>query len=75
MRARMLAALGVRIRRGVSLHGVALNLTTDLRYFNLINPCGLSRPITTLQELLGAATPEMKELKEALARRMVDRLG
>src|SRR5207253_9179119 len=31
-----ICALGVRIRRGVSMHGIALNVTTDLRYFNLI---------------------------------------
>jgi len=68
-----IAALGVRIRRGVSLHGIALNLTTDLAYFNLINPCGLSRPVTTLQTLLGDQTPDMPTLKAALARHMLAR--
>ncbi len=70
-----IAALGVRIRRGVTLHGIALNHSTDLRYFNLINPCGLGRPVTTLLEILGPRTPEMPALKQALARRMVEFLG
>jgi lipoate-protein ligase B len=63
-----ICALGVRIKRGVSLHGLALNLTTDLTYFNLINPCGLSRPVTSIQQLLGDATPTMEHLKQSLTR-------
>jgi len=60
-----IAALGVRIRRGVSLHGVALNVTTDLRYFNLIVPCGIAdKAVTSLQELLGERTPSMQRVKE-----------
>jgi lipoate-protein ligase B len=61
-------ALGVRIKRGVSLHGLALNVTTDLTSFNLINPCGLNRPVTSLQQLLGNSTPAMDHLKQTLER-------
>jgi lipoyl(octanoyl) transferase len=47
-------AFGVRIRRGVSMHGLALNVTTDLSYFDLIVPCGLpNRAVTSLQKLMG----------------------
>lgn len=67
-----ICAIGVRIRRGVSMHGIALNVTTDLNYFNLIIPCGLSgRTVTSLQRLLKADTPRMETVKAALAQRMV----
>jgi len=60
-------ALGVRIKRGVSLHGIALNVETDLRYFDLIVPCGLAgRPVTSLRKLLGDAAPPINEVKRSL---------
>jgi lipoyl(octanoyl) transferase len=66
-----LCALGVRIRRGVSLHGIALNVQTDLSYFNLIVPCGLvGRPVTSLRKLLGEASPSIESIKRELARQM-----
>ncbi|MGE5609644.1 MAG: lipoyl(octanoyl) transferase LipB [Bacillota bacterium] len=70
---RKICALGVRIRRGASMHGIALNITTDLRYFNLIVPCGLAnRPVTSMHEILGPGTPGMNVVKEALARRIAE---
>jgi lipoate-protein ligase B len=63
-----ICALGVRIRRGVSLHGIALNVTTDLSYFNLIIPCGLTgRAVTSMQEHLGSRTPSIQTVKQSLA--------
>jgi lipoyl(octanoyl) transferase len=66
-----ICALGVRIKRGVSLHGVALNVTTDLRYFDLIVPCGLAgRGVTSLKELLKTKAPAMEKVKRVVVEKM-----
>jgi lipoyl(octanoyl) transferase len=53
---RKVCAIGVKTTRGVTLHGFALNCTTDLSWFNAIVPCGLAdRGVTSLSELAGRA--------------------
>ncbi len=48
------AAIGVRVAQGVSMHGFALNVRPDLDYFGYIVPCGIhDRPVTSLSELVG----------------------
>jgi lipoyl(octanoyl) transferase len=63
---RKVAAIGVHISRWVTSHGFALNVNTDLKYFEYIVPCGLSQPVTSMAEL-GCASGRA-EVSAALAR-------
>ncbi|MGE5394724.1 MAG: lipoyl(octanoyl) transferase LipB [Candidatus Saccharibacteria bacterium] len=61
---RKICAIGVRVSRYVSMHGFALNVNTDMRYFSYINPCGfLTYGVTSLERELGHKV-DMQEVKE-----------
>lgn len=65
-----IAAIGVHISRGITSHGFALNVTTDLEFFKLIVPCGISdRPVTSIaQELAGKPpAPSMERIAHAVS--------
>jgi lipoyl(octanoyl) transferase len=61
-----IAAIGIHLSRWISTHGWALNIATELRYFQYIVPCGLAKPVTSMTELGVRANPE--DVKAALAR-------
>lgn len=64
VRARKICAIGVRVSRYVTMHGFALNVNTDMRYYNYINPCGFSSSsVTSIQQELGKEIP-MQEVKK-----------
>lgn len=59
-----IAAMGVRVRKWVTMHGLALNVDVDLRHFGFIVPCGLvGRPVTSMRSLLGDSCPGLDEVR------------
>ncbi len=61
-----ICALGVRVSRGVTMHGLAFNINTDLKYFDYINPCGFTdKGVTSLQKELGHLI-DIQEVKKHL---------
>lgn len=64
-----ICAMGVRVRRWVTMHGLALNVSPDMVHFETIVPCGLSgRPVTSLRAELGDATPSWNDVRERTVR-------
>lgn len=74
-RARKICAIGVRSSHYVTMHGLALNVNTDLRYFSYIHPCGfVDKGVTSLQKELGQEVP-MEEVKQRLTACLTELLG
>ena len=67
-----IAAIGIKTSQWVTSHGLALNINTDLRYFNFIVPCGLfSRGVTSMEKILGKSL-KIKEVKDSLSSHFTD---
>jgi len=71
-----IASIGIAVRRWVSYHGFALNVAPDLRFFDLIHPCGLRGiQMTSVTKRLGDRAPSMEQARAAVASQMAQALG
>jgi len=71
-----IAALGIRLRKNITLHGIALNVDPDLAHFDTIVPCGLTnRAVTSVRQVLGDAAPSLPAVKQLLIASLLCRLG
>ncbi len=74
-KARKICAIGIKVSRYVSMHGLAFNINTDLNYFSYINPCGFTdKAVTSLQKEVGQQVPE-DEVKTKLKNYLSDTIG
>jgi lipoyl(octanoyl) transferase len=63
---RKICAIGIRISKYITMHGFALNVSTDLKYFNYINPCGYTdKGVTSIKNERGFA-PAIEEVKKKI---------
>lgn len=69
-----MAAIGISIKKWISMHGFAFNVNTNLDHFKWINPCGLSKGVTSVEEVLGK-TQDMKAVFEMVIKHFSKEFG
>jgi lipoate-protein ligase B len=63
-----IAAIGFRLRRWITMHGMSLNVSVDLDGFQTIVPCGLQgEPVSSLRKILGGRCPSMERVRDRMA--------
>lgn len=68
-----IAAIGFRLKKWVSFHGMSFNVCNDLMGFNTIVPCGLvGQPVATVKAILGDACPDMEDVRDSLLNHFSD---
>jgi lipoate-protein ligase B len=73
--ARKIASIGIACRKWVTFHGLALNVATDLTYFQRIHPCGFDSAVMTSAQVELGRPVTVAEMKPLLARRLGETLG
>lgn len=74
-RARKVCAIGVKASRYITMHGFALNVNTDLKYFQYINPCGfVDKGVTSMEKELNRKV-DVEEVKEKLFKNLMLLIG
>jgi lipoate-protein ligase B len=69
------AAIGIAVKHWITFHGFALNVNTDLSYFDLISPCGISdRGVTSMERLKGSSL-DMSDVKEKIVNGFAEVFG
>lgn len=74
-KARKICAIGVKASRYVTMHGLALNINTDLSYFSFINPCGFTdKPVTSIYKETGKEV-DMQEVSDKMKNKFEEVFG
>ncbi len=63
-----IASIGIGVSKWVTYHGFSLNIDPNMRHFAMINPCGLSKPVTSMKEQLNSKCPSRAEIEEKLVK-------
>lgn len=73
---RKVCAIGIRCSRFITMHGLALNVDTDLTWFSAINPCGFTdKGVTTMARELGDTAPALEQVASTLRHHLTDLLS